>query len=117
MYTAHVYPGNWSSGFQTQVATAVTKAPVFFTEWGYVLNGTDMNLSTNSATWGTDFRTVVDGNGGSWTAWVTDNSWTPNMFSDSGISKLTDFGTFAKDWLAAKYTSDWVQSNDSDGGN
>jgi len=109
MYTAHVYPGNWNSNFQAQVATAAAVAPVFFTEWGYVLNGSDRNLSTSSTTWGSDFRTIVDSNGGSWTAWVTDNSWTPNMFSDAVLTQLTDFGTFAKTWLADKYASDWVQ--------
>ena len=119
MYTAHIYPGNWNSTFKTQVATAVTKAPVFVTEWGYIWNGTDSNnanLNTSDSNWGsstqstsTSFRSLVDGYGASWTAWVTDNSWTPNMFSDSAITTLTDFGTGAKTWLADKATSDWVQ--------
>ena len=109
VFTAHVYPGNWSTSFQAQVATAVAKAPVFITEWGYELNGSDQNLSTTSATWGTDFETAVDGYGASWTAWVTDNSWTPSMFSDSALTTLTAFGTVVKNWLAAKATSDWVQ--------
>jgi hypothetical protein len=109
MYTAHVYPGNWNSTFKQQVATAVTKAPVFFTEWGYILNSGDAVVGTSSASWGPDFRTLVDGNGGSWTAWVTDNSWTPNMFTDAALTQLTDFGKLAKDWLAAKATSDWVE--------
>jgi hypothetical protein len=109
MYTAHVYPGNWNSAFKQQVEKAVAKAPVFFTEWGYMLNSSDSILGTSSTTWGTEFQAVVDGNGGSWTAWITDNGWTPNMFSDAAITKLTDFGTLAKTWLAAKATSDWVQ--------
>jgi hypothetical protein len=109
VYTAHVYPGNWSTSFKAQVATAVAKAPVFITEWGYELNGSDSNLSTSSTTWGTDFETAVDGYGASWTAWVTDNSWTPNLFSNSGLTTLTDFGTVVKNWLAAKVSSDWVQ--------
>jgi hypothetical protein len=109
MFTAHIYPGNWKDAFKTQVSTAAGKAPVFFTEWGYVLNGSDSNLGTSSTTWGSDFETVVDGNGGSWTAWVADNSWTPNMFSDGAISQLTDFGKFVKSWLASKANSDWVQ--------
>jgi hypothetical protein len=109
MYTAHIYPGNWNSTFKTQVATAVTKAPVFVTEWGYILNSSDSVVGTSSATWGTDLQTLVNGNGASWTAWVTDNGWTPNMFSDSAITQLTDFGTLVKSWLAAKATSDWVQ--------
>jgi endoglucanase len=109
MYTAHVYPGNWADTFKAQVATATAIAPVFFTEWGYASSGSDTNLVAPSASWGTDFKAIVEANGGSWTAWVTDNSWQPAMFSDSAISKLTDFGTLAKDWLAEKYASDWVQ--------
>jgi hypothetical protein len=109
VYTAHIYPGNWSTSFQTQVATAVAKAPVFITEWGYVLNGSDKNLGTSSATWGTDFEAKVDSYGASWTAWVTDNSWTPNLFSNSTFTSLSDFGTVTKNWLAAKASSDWVQ--------
>jgi hypothetical protein len=109
MFTAHPYPGNWKDAFKAQVATAVTKAPVFFTEWGYVLNGSDANLGTSSTTWGSEFQTLVNGNGGSWTAWVADNSWTPNMFTDGAISGLTDFGKLVNSWLADKANSDWVQ--------
>ena len=103
MYTAHVYPSNWKSGnaFQMQVATAVTKAPVFMTEWGYD--------PSDPASWGTTLETTVDGNGASWTAWVTDNAWTPSIFADSSLSTLTSFGTLVKTWLAAKANSDWVQ--------
>ncbi len=101
MYTAHIYPTNWKQAFQTQLATAVTKAPVFVSEWGY--NATD------PATFGTGLQTTLDGNGASWTAWVTDNSWGPPMFSDMAITQLNDFGTLVKTWLAAKATDHWVQ--------
>jgi hypothetical protein len=109
VYTAHVYPGNWSTSFKSQVTTAVAKAPVFITEWGYELNGRDSNLSTSSTTWGTDFEASVNGYGASWTAWATDNAWTPSIFSDSALTSLTPFGTVVKNWLAAKASSDWVQ--------
>ncbi len=102
MYTAHIYPSNWSTAFQNQVTTAVSKAPVFITEWGY--STTDANY----ATWGTNLQTFVDNSGASWTAWVTDNAWSPTMFSDANITQLTHFGTLVKTWLAAKATSDWV---------
>ncbi|HZU81840.1 MAG TPA: cellulase family glycosylhydrolase [Polyangiaceae bacterium] len=101
MYTAHIYPSNWGQAFQTQVATAVTKAPVFVTEWGYA--------ATNPHSWGTGLQTVIDGDGASWTAWVTDNAWQPNMFTDTAITQLTDFGTLVQSWLAATAQSDWVQ--------
>lgn len=109
MYTAHIYPGNWNATFKQQVATAIGKAPVFITEWGYMLNSSDSVLGTSSATWGTDLQTLVDGNGASWTAWISDNGWTPNMFSDSALTQLTDFGKLVKSWLSAKASSDWVQ--------
>jgi len=102
VYTAHVYPNNWSAGFQKQVATAVALAPVFITEWGY-------SSPQTSANWGTPFQTVVDADGASWTAWVTDNSWGPSMFSNGTLTALTDFGTLVKSWLAAKVSQDWVE--------
>ncbi|HWA76049.1 MAG TPA: glycoside hydrolase family 5 protein [Polyangiaceae bacterium] len=102
MYTAHIYPSNWNSGFQNQVTTAASKAPVFTTEWGY---GT---TDANYATWGTDLQAFVNNSGASWTAWVTDNAWTPSMFSDKGMTQLTHFGSLVKSWLAAKAASDWV---------
>ena len=108
VYTAHVYPGNWSDGFKQQVATAAAVAPVFFSEWGYVLNGTDKNLGTTDANWGPDFQTLVDANGASFSAWVADGSWTPNLFTNPSLSSLSAFGTFTASWLSSKATSDWV---------
>jgi endoglucanase len=109
MYTAHIYPGNWNQTFQSQVATAVAKVPVFITEWGYTLNGGDATLGTSNASYGTSFQSQVDTYGASWTAWVTDNGWTPSMFSDTAITTLTDFGKVVKAWMAATATKDWVQ--------
>jgi hypothetical protein len=108
VYTAHVYPGNWNPTFKAQVASAVTQVPVFFTEWGYVLNGADKNLGTADATWGPSFQSLVDASGASWTAWVTDNAWTPNMFTNTALNALTNFGTLTMSWLAAKAGADWV---------
>ncbi len=104
MYTAHIYASNWTStgAFQTQVTTACSKAPVFITEWGY------SNSDTNYQTFSTTLQTAIDSEGASWTAWVTDNAWTPSMFSDSAITQRTTFRTQVKTWLAAKATSDWV---------
>lgn len=101
MYTAHIYPQNWGPGFMAQLATATAKAPVFITEWGYtVSSGTSVD-DTSSPTWGTDFQTVVDGDGASWTAWVADNAWTPSLFADPGLTQLTNFGMLVQGWLAA----------------
>ena len=110
MFTAHVYPVNWNSTFKTQVTTAVAKAPVFITEWGYTYSTTGTNVDdTSSTTWGQDFQTFVDGSGASWTAWVTDNAWTPSIFTDTALTQLSTFGTLVQTWLAADASSDWVQ--------
>jgi len=109
MYTAHIYPGNWNATFQNQVAAAVARAPVFITEWGYIISNQTGVPNTSSTTWGTSLRSLVDGDGASWIAWVTDNAWTPNMFTDTALTQLTDFGTLTKTWLAATANSDWVQ--------
>ena len=101
MYTAHIYAPNWNATFQSQVATAAAKAPVFITEWGYG--------NADPSTFGPSVQTTANGDGASWTAWVTDNAWTPQIFADSSLTTLTDFGMLAKSWLAATANSDWVQ--------
>ena len=103
MYTAHIYPNNWNQTFQNQITTAVSKVPVFISEWGYAASDPDPHA------WGTSLQNLVDSNGASWTAWVTDNAWTPSIFADSSLTTLTDFGTLVNAWLAAKANSDWVQ--------
>jgi endoglucanase len=110
MFTAHVYPVNWNATFQGQVTTAVAKAPVFMTEWGYTYSTTGTNVDdTSSPTWGQSFQTFVDGSGASWTAWVTDNAWTPSIFTDANLTQLSTFGTLVQTWLAADAAADWVQ--------
>ena len=65
--------------------------------------------AAKGATFGPSLQTTVDGNGASWTAWVTDNAWTPSIFTDANLTALTNFGTQLKAWLDAKANSDWVQ--------
>jgi hypothetical protein len=101
VYTAHVYPSNWSTNFQSQITTAVAKAPVFVTEWGYEdTDSTDTVAYTDSGTWESSFRTFIDGSGASWTAWVADYQWTPSLYSGSNTA-LSDFGKAAAAWIAA----------------
>lgn len=108
VYTAHVYPGNWSTSFQQQVATAAAAAPVFFSEWGYVQDGPDKNLGTADANWGPNFQLIVDANGASWSAWVADGSWSPPLFGDKMLGSLSAYGMFTATWLQSKATNDWV---------
>jgi endoglucanase len=109
MFTAHVYPGNWNPTFQDQIDTAAAVAPLFFTEWGYDQGSSDGTTGTSDPNWGADFRVVVDTSGGSWTAWVTDDSWAPSMFTDPSLEALTPFGTLTNAWLESTAANDWVQ--------
>ena len=83
------------------MSTATAKAPVFVSEWGY--------SNSDSASFGPGVQTTLDGDGASWTAGVTDNSWSPPMFTTSKINTLSTFGTQVKSWLTATVNSDWVQ--------
>jgi hypothetical protein len=88
----------------------IAKAPVFMTEWGYTYSTTGTNVDdTSSSSWGQTFQTFVEGAGASWTAWVTDNSWTPSLFTDANLTQLSTFGTLVQAWLAADASTDWVQ--------
>jgi hypothetical protein len=111
MYVAHIYPGNWSSAFQSQLTTALAKVPVFISEWGYVYSTTASPdvTTTNVETWGSSLQTVIDDGGASWTAWVTDNAWLPNLFTDMALTQLSPFGTQVQTWLAGTDTTDWVR--------
>jgi aryl-phospho-beta-D-glucosidase BglC (GH1 family) len=101
MYTAHIYGSNWNAAFQSQVAKATAKAPVFISEWGYG--------NSDPSSFGTSLQTTANGDGASWTAWVTDNGWTPSMFADANLTTLTNFGMLVKSWLTTTANSDWVQ--------
>ena len=78
---------------------------MFITEWGYTTRPPAPTSTTPLDHLGQDFQTTVDGDGASWTAWVTDNAWTPSMFADTALTKLTNFGTLVKTWLAATPTA------------
>ena len=74
---------------------------MFISEWGYA--------NSDPSSFGTSLQTTANGDGASWTAWVTDNGWTPSMFADANLTTLTNFGMLVKSWLSATANSDWVQ--------
>ena len=111
MFTAHIYPGNWVVArkyFQNAGGDRRGQSSGIHHRMGVRLNSSDKTWH-HERELGDRLRDPLDSNGASWTAWVTDNFWTPSIFSDSALTALTDFGTLVKNWLAAKATSDWVQ--------
>ena len=67
---------------------------MFISEWGYG--------RLRSGLVRTVLQTTANGDGASWTAWVTDNAWTPSIFADTNLTTLTNFGMLVKSWLASK---------------
>ena len=102
MFTAHIYASNWNSTFQTPGRDRSGQG-------AGVRDRVGLQRHRIRPASGPGLQTTLNGDGASWTAWVTDNSWAPPMFSDASITTLNTFGMQVKSWLAATATSDWVQ--------
>jgi hypothetical protein len=103
-YVAHVYPMHWR---MADVVSGVEQAnavhPVFLTEWGYE-QGAHAIVDGTQASYGDPFKTWVDAQGMSFTAWCASASWYSRMF-DTDYNLLVGpgyMGGFAKDWLYEK---------------
>lgn len=77
-YVAHVYPPHFAKAWnRQQVEQVVKRHPVFMTEWGF---GNGVNLNGTITGYGEPIMKWADSLGISWTAWIADNNWQPNMF-------------------------------------
>lgn len=93
-YVGHIYPFHmYSDAVANQIRRCAEVHPVILTEWGFGFDGED-----DREPYATTVKALAEELGLSWTAWVADHSWGPPMFTSTG--DLTDFGAFARDWLA-----------------
>jgi hypothetical protein len=98
-YVGHIYPFHMGSPFvETQIRRAAAVHPVILTEWGYGFDATDRTLDKEPYV--SVVKAMADELGMGFTAWVADHDWGPPMFTDESGTALTDFGQFARDWLA-----------------
>ncbi len=114
VYVAHIYPSQFinSKGqftsIVTNVETALAKNPIVMTEWGFdstLLSQNPVPVTAGlKSTYGVRIMRWADSLGISWTAWVADNSWSPNMFNSNWTLRATpvDMGGFVKDTLYQK---------------
>lgn len=85
---SHIYPGHWLDywwtwAYQAQINTALTRYPVFMSEWGFSIDS-DSGLQGTITNYGqplADFREVRKMSN---SAWVASYDWGPPMFYDPG---------------------------------
>ena len=109
MYTAHIYPVNWSTAFQSQVARrGRERADVRHRMGIHHANQTGVPYTPSER--GAGFQTTVNGDGASWIGVGDRQRVDAEHVQPTPRSRtLTDFGTLVKSWLASKASSDWVQ--------
>ena len=112
---AHIYPGHWLGGNQswytTHIDTCLTRYPVFASEWGFWMSGTNNNLHGTITNYGKPYRDFREARKMSSSAWVTDYTWEPQMFVLSGSNWYlrigeNEMGGFTKDMLYAYRDND-----------
>jgi fibronectin type 3 domain-containing protein len=115
----HIYPGHWliygQSNYTSQVNQAITRYPVFATEWGF-WSTTDTLLNGTISNYGQPLMDYYEGLKISNSAWVTHHTWTPPMFDANGFTSTpsrwalrigeAEMGGFVKDTLYLKRNSD-----------
>lgn len=103
VYVAHVYPGLKEHHWDRWMFNSADKIPIFVTEWGF-RKGSSKTTSGTISTYGRAIKKKLEEHQLSWTCWVADYSWKPEMF-DSDWNLLVgenNMGGFVKDYLAEK---------------
>jgi fibronectin type 3 domain-containing protein len=112
---SHIYPGHWLDSshtalYQAQINTALTRYPVFMSEWGFYNNPSDSGGYGSITNYGQPLQDFREARKISNSAWVSSYDWTPTMYT-SGLSyKLRigeyEMGGFVKDTLYLKRIDD-----------
>ena len=105
VYVAHLYPGLDKSLWDSWIFNAAKRIPIFMTEWGF-RKGASYPTSGNLTDFGIPFKEKLEKYNLSWTCWVADPYWHPEMF-DINWNLLVGkdyMGGFVKDYLYEKRT-------------
>jgi endoglucanase len=90
-YVTHPYPNKrsqpWEPKWEENFGFASGKYPIIATEIGF---------NTNTENYGTRIINYLESKGISWTAWVFDPEWHPQMFKSWDNYELTECGEFFK---------------------
>ncbi|PIG91389.1 glycoside hydrolase family 5 protein [Gloeocapsopsis sp. IPPAS B-1203] len=103
VYVAHLYPGLDRSLWDKWIFNVADKIPLFITEWGF-RNGADYPTSGTRTNFGVPLMKNLEKYNLSWTCWVADHSWQPEMFDKDWNLLVGEnyMGGFVKDYLFDK---------------
>jgi len=114
---SHIYAGHWldpywTSSYQAQINTALTRYPVFMTEWGFsqsAWGASDGNITS----YGQPLANFREARKISNSAWVASYDWGPPMFWTDWTLRIGEgeMGGFVKDTLYQKRNNDQPQSD------
>jgi endoglucanase len=97
-YVTHPYPHKrtppYEAKWEEDFGFAAGKYPVIATEIGFTLGKESIE---ENGDYGKAIIKYLEAKGISWVWWVFDAEWTPHMFDEWGVFKLTDCGKFFKD--------------------
>jgi len=115
IYSGHWLDSYWAPSYKAEIDTALTRYPVFMTEWGFSQSASSSD--GNITSYGQPLADFREARKISNTAWVSSYDWGPPMFTDGLNYKLRigegEMGGFVKDMLYAKRNSDLPGGGDT----
>ena len=108
VYVAHIYAEHPRAEWDSWFGNTANTLPVMLTEWGWQAGGA-VPTNGNRTSFGVPFQAYVEARPNvGWCVWIADNQWIPVMFDATWkvLGGEEYEGQFAKDWLAAKRSSD-----------
>jgi|GEM_PF-6966344 len=110
----HIYPGHWSTSpagnnwYTQNVDKALTRYPVFMTEWGFKSTARSRFLKGTITNYGIPIENFREARKISSSAWVASYDWEPTMFNTDWTLQVGEgyMGGFTKDMLYAYRNSD-----------
>ncbi len=100
VYVAHIYPALKKFLWDPWIFNAAKKIPIFVTEWGF-RDGADYPTSGTVTNFGMPLKEKFEKYRLSWTCWVADYEWQPEMFDRDWNLLVGEkyMGGFVKDYL------------------
>lgn len=106
VYVAHIYPGLDQALWNSWIFNVANQIPIFITEWGF-RDGADYPTNGTITSFGLPLKKKMEKFNLSWTSWVADHTWQPEMFDKNWnlLSGENYMGGFVKEYLLEKNKS------------
>lgn len=105
VYVAHIYPGLDQSKWDSWIFNVANRIPIFVTEWGF-RKGAEYPTNGTITSFAIPLKQKIEQYHLSWTCWVADHSWYPQMFDKKWNLLIGEnyMGGFVKNYLYEKRT-------------